>query len=60
MRLELIAAVGLVFAALLEDPWWTLAGLFFVYLALMPVGIVAYARIKRQRAVRPSGDQPAA
>ena len=60
VRLELIAAVGLVFAALLEDPWWTLAGLFFVYLALMPVGIVAYARIKRQRAVRPSGDQPAA
>ena len=60
VRLELIAAVGLVFAALLEDPWWTLAGLFFVYLALMPVGIIAYARIKRQRAARPSGDQPAA
>lgn len=59
VRLELIAAVGLVFAALLEDPWWTLAGLFFVYLALMPVGIMAYARVKRQRAVRPSGDQPA-
>jgi CDP-diacylglycerol--serine O-phosphatidyltransferase len=60
VRLELIAAVGLVFAALLEDPWWTLAGLFFVYLALMPVGIVAYARVRRQRAARPSGDQPAA
>ena len=60
VRLVLIAAVGMVFAALLEDPWWTLAGLFFVYLALMPVGFVAYARVRRQRAARTAPEPPPA
>lgn len=50
IRLEAIALAGLVFAALLTEPWWTLAGLSFVYLALMPYGIARYARIRRQRA----------
>jgi CDP-diacylglycerol--serine O-phosphatidyltransferase len=51
IRLEAIALAGLVFAALLTDPWWTLAGISVVYLALMPLAIVRYARIKRQRGV---------
>jgi CDP-diacylglycerol---serine O-phosphatidyltransferase len=50
IRLEAIALAGLVFAALLTEPWWTLAGLCLVYLALMPLSIVRYARIKQQRA----------
>jgi CDP-diacylglycerol--serine O-phosphatidyltransferase len=50
IRLEAIALSGLVFAALLTEPWWTLVGLCVVYLALMPLGIVRYGRIKRQRA----------
>ncbi len=49
VRLELIFFVGLVFAALLIEPWWSLAVLGFGYLALMPLGIVRYARIRRQR-----------
>lgn len=50
IRLEAIALAGMIFAALLTEPWWTLIGLSLVYLALMPYGIVRYARIRRQRA----------
>jgi len=49
IRLEAIALAGLIFAALLTEPWWTLIGLCAVYLALMPYGIVRYAGIRRQR-----------
>ncbi len=52
IRLEIIALVGLVFAALLLEPWWTLAGVSALYLVLMPYGIISYARVKRQRAAR--------
>lgn len=50
VRLPLIAFIGLAFAALLLEPWWTLAAISTVYLALMPWGLVKYARIKRRRA----------
>lgn len=53
IRLELLALFGMAFAALLSDPWLTLAVICFVYMALIPVGIVAYARVRRQRAARP-------
>ena len=58
IRLEVIALTGLVVAALLTEPWLTLVGICVVYLALIPVGLVAYARFRRQRAtVRPeAGD----
>ena len=46
----MIAVVGLTLAALLTEPWWTLVAISVVYLALMPLGIVRYARIKRLRA----------
>lgn len=49
VRLELIAGFGLVFAALLLEPWWALTGICVVYLALMPYGLFKYARVKRQR-----------
>ncbi|MCZ8369745.1 MAG: CDP-diacylglycerol--serine O-phosphatidyltransferase [Porphyrobacter sp.] len=49
IRLPLIAFTGLAFAALLLEPWWTLAAISIVYLALMPYGLVKYARIKRRR-----------
>jgi CDP-diacylglycerol--serine O-phosphatidyltransferase len=50
IRLEAIALAGLVFAALLTEPWWTLVAICLVYLALMPLGVVNYAKVKRQRA----------
>jgi len=49
VRLPLIAFTGLAFAAVLAEPWWTLAAISIVYLALMPYGLVKYGRIKRRR-----------
>lgn len=52
IRLELIAAAGLIVAALLTEPWLTLVVLSLGYLALIPVGLINYARIRRQRGER--------
>lgn len=49
LRLGAIAFAGMMFAALLTEPWWTLAAISIFYLALMPLGIIRYARIKRLR-----------
>lgn len=49
VRLPLIAFVALTFAALLVEPWWTLAAISILYLALMPYGLVKYGAIKRRR-----------
>ncbi|MCX9146459.1 CDP-diacylglycerol--serine O-phosphatidyltransferase [Erythrobacter sp. WG] len=49
IRLPLIAVTGLAFAALILQPWWTLAVICAGYLALMPWGLVKYGRIKRRR-----------
>lgn len=58
VRLELIALVGIVFAALLLEPWWTLAVISAGYMALMPYGMIKYSRIRRQRAAQQlSGEQ---
>ena len=51
VRLELIAGVGILFAALLQEPWWTLAIISTFYLLLMPYGMLKYSKIRRQRAV---------
>lgn len=48
-RLEALLLFGLVGAALLTETWWTLIGICVIYLALLPVGWVSYARITRQR-----------
>ena len=58
VRLELIALVGIVFAALLSEPWWTLAVISAGYMALMPYGMVKYGRIKRQRTSALPADGP--
>ena len=56
IRLEIIALAGLVFAALITEPWWTLVAICAVYLALIPVGLAAYAGVRRRaaRAVPPA------
>ena len=48
VRLELIALFALVFAALLSEPWLTLAGICVIYVLLIPVGAISYARVKRR------------
>lgn len=55
VRLELIAGVGLLFAALLMEPWWALTAISVGYLLLMPWGMVRYARIRRQRRAEQPG-----
>ena len=52
VRLGMIAVIGLTLAALLTEPWWTLVAICAVYLALVPLGIVRYARVKRLRAAQ--------
>jgi len=60
VRLELIAGAGILFAALLLEPWWTLVAICVGYLALMPYALVRYSRVKRLRGRAPaSGPTPA-
>lgn len=50
IRLEFLALAGILFGGgLLLEPWWTLIAICAVYLALVPVGLMRYGRIKRQR-----------
>lgn len=58
IRLEVIALIGLTVAALFAEPWLTLGAISVVYLLLIPVGLLAYYRVKR-RAVRPMAEKPA-
>jgi CDP-diacylglycerol--serine O-phosphatidyltransferase len=60
IRLEVIGLSGLVFAALLIEHWWTLVGLCLVYIALLPVGVLRYRRIRQQHAAARPGQAPAA
>jgi CDP-diacylglycerol--serine O-phosphatidyltransferase len=58
VRLELIALVGIVFAALLLESWWTLAVISAGYMAMMPFGMIKYGRIKRQRVTAARAAEP--
>lgn len=60
VRLELLAGLAIVGAALLTEPWLTLVGICLIYLALIPYGIWSYAKVRRQRAGRAAtaGDVP--
>lgn len=49
LRIAAIAVTGLMFAALISEPWWTLVAICLVYLALMPLGIIRYAGVKKAR-----------
>jgi CDP-diacylglycerol--serine O-phosphatidyltransferase len=53
IRLMAIGLAGLVFAALLTEPWWTLVALSIGYLATVPYSIARYAKVRRERAATP-------
>lgn len=57
LRIGLLALIGLLMAALLTEPWLTLAGISIVYLAIIPYGVMTYFRIRRRGA---SAAQPMA
>jgi CDP-diacylglycerol--serine O-phosphatidyltransferase len=56
IRLAVIAIVGLLAAALLTMPWPVLALITIAYFALIPVGLIAYARVRRRREAAPAAD----
>lgn len=59
MRLFVIGLVGLIVAALLTEPWLTLVGITLVYLALIPVGLLTYRKVRRRvpEEATPAGEQ---
>lgn len=59
LRLGVIALVGLTMAALLTEPWPTLVVVTIVYLLLIPIGLVTYARVRRQGRRSPTTPGPA-
>ncbi|HCW61084.1 MAG TPA: CDP-diacylglycerol O-phosphatidyltransferase, partial [Sphingobium sp.] len=54
IRLEAIAVAGLLAALLVTDPWLTLLILCATYVALIPFGVISYARVRKQREVTAS------
>jgi len=48
LRIGLLALIGILMAALLTEPWMTLAGITLFYLALLPYGVWSYLRIRRR------------
>ena len=50
IRLWVLAFVGLLFAALLVEPWWTLSVIGIGYLALLPFTLIRYAKVRRRAA----------
>ena len=49
-RLFALAGVALLGAALIRAPWHTLLGVSALYLAMIPVALASYARVRRRRA----------
>jgi CDP-diacylglycerol--serine O-phosphatidyltransferase len=54
LRIGLLALIGILMAALLTEPWMTLVGVTLAYLALLPYGVVRYARIRRRGLAMPA------
>jgi CDP-diacylglycerol--serine O-phosphatidyltransferase len=57
IRLQVLLLAALVVAGLVNEPWLTLTGISVIYLLLIPVGLISYARVRRPRAARPK-DSP--
>lgn len=49
LRFMALAGVGLVVAGLVTAPWFTLILITVVYIGLLPLSIISYARVKRAR-----------
>jgi len=49
-RMFALAGIALFGAALIVAPWPTLLALALLYLAMIPVALGSYARVKRRRA----------
>ncbi|WP_420145029.1 CDP-alcohol phosphatidyltransferase family protein [Sphingobium sp.] len=49
IRLEMIALAGLLAALLITDPWLTLLLICAIYVALIPLGVMSYAKVRKAR-----------
>lgn len=58
MRLFALAFVAVLGAALVTEPWWTLLGVSALYLIVLPLGLVSYAKVRRRRASEARRDGP--
>ncbi|MDT0576564.1 CDP-diacylglycerol--serine O-phosphatidyltransferase [Croceicoccus sp. F390] len=47
IRIELIALLGIMSAAALLEPWFTLVAVCAIYLALLPYGFIRYRKVKQ-------------
>lgn len=57
-RIFAIFAAGLFAAMLMVDTWLSLLALTLAYLALIPVGMMSYARLRRRTGLMPPGAEP--
>lgn len=51
IRLEALAGFALLGVALINNPWITLSAISIFYIAVIPLSIRSYAKVKRQRAM---------
>ena len=58
VRFEALAIIVLVGVALISAPWHALTALCLAYLVSIPVTMIAYARLKRQRGGGPAAKGP--
>lgn len=58
VRLEAIVVIALVGAALFTAPFETLSAAAILYLLLIPVSILSYARVRKQRAAGAASREP--
>lgn len=59
-RIFSLAAVGLLGAALVTNPWITLLAVALLYVAMLPFSVASYGRVKRRRATPPGPAERAA
>lgn len=57
VRLEAIVVIAIIGGALISAPWHTLTAAALLYLALIPMSVLSYAKVRRQRA-RPAASEP--
>jgi CDP-diacylglycerol--serine O-phosphatidyltransferase len=53
-RIFAIAGVGLLGAALVTNPWVTLLALSLLYIAMLPLSVASYGKVKQRRASAPA------
>ncbi len=58
LRIFAIFAAGIFAASLMVAPWISLLVLTAGYLALIPVGVMSYARLRRRAGLTPPGAEP--